>query len=115
VLYQGGQVPVFEQEPVIVGALENASAAKAAGVQVGDHIVSVDGVDVDTWEQFYTAVAGKAKRELSLGVERPGSASMSAWLRPRKVSTRSATSVCDRSGTRKSSRSIQSHRRRRRD
>src|SRR4051812_16280698 len=50
VLYQGAQVPVFEQEPVIVGALENASAAKAAGVQVGDHIVSVDGVDVDTWE-----------------------------------------------------------------
>ncbi len=72
VLYQGAQVPVFEQQPVIVGALENASAAKAAGVLVGDHIVSVDGTNVDTWEQFYTAVGGKAKRELSLGIDRGG-------------------------------------------
>lgn len=72
VLYQGAQVPAFEQEPVVVGSLEDPSVAKAAGVLVGDHIVSVDGTNVETWEQFYVAVGGKAKRELSLGIERGG-------------------------------------------
>jgi regulator of sigma E protease len=72
VLYQGAQVPAYEQQPVVVGELEDPSVAKAAGVLVGDHIVTVDGTKVDTWEQFFVAVSGKAKRELSLGIDRGG-------------------------------------------
>ena len=72
VLYQGAQVPAYEQQPVVVGELENPSVAKTAGVLVGDHIVTVDGTKVDTWEQFFVAVSGKAKRELTLGIERGG-------------------------------------------
>src|SRR6187397_2358626 len=43
VLYQGAQVAAFEQQPVVVGSMTEKSVAKAAGVQPGDHIVSVDG------------------------------------------------------------------------
>jgi regulator of sigma E protease len=73
VLYQGAQVPAFEQEPVIVGSLSDQSVAKAAGVLPGDHIVRVDGKPVDTWEQFEMAVLGKAKREVTFTIDRGGS------------------------------------------
>jgi regulator of sigma E protease len=72
VLYQGAQVPAFEQEPVIVGSLAEGSVAKAAGVLPGDHIVRVDGKPVDTWEQFEMAVVGKAKREVTFTIDRGG-------------------------------------------
>ena len=72
VLYQGAQVPAFEQEPVVVGSLADQSVAKAAGVLPGDRIVAVDGKAVDTWEQFNMAVVVKAKREVSLAIDRAG-------------------------------------------
>ncbi len=72
VLYQGAQVPAFEQEPVVVGSLANDSVAKAAGVLPGDRIVSVDGQTVATWEQFQMAVVGKAKRQVSFAIDRGG-------------------------------------------
>jgi regulator of sigma E protease len=72
VLYQGAQVPAFDRDPVVVGTLADQSVAKAAGVLPGDHIVSVDGKPVDTWEQFQNAVVGKAKREVSFVIVRGG-------------------------------------------
>jgi regulator of sigma E protease len=72
VLYQGAQVPAFRQEPVVVGSMQEQSVAKAAGVLPGDHIVSVDGQPVENWEEFDMAVVGKAKREISLGIDRAG-------------------------------------------
>jgi regulator of sigma E protease len=72
VLYQGAEVPAFEQEPVIVGSLTDQSVAKAAGVLPGDRIVRVDGKPVDTWEQFEMAVLGKAKREVTFTIDRGG-------------------------------------------
>lgn len=72
VLYQGAQVPAFEQEPVVVGSLADQSVAKAAGVLPGDRVVSVDGKKIDTWEQFQMNVVGKAKREVSIVVDRAG-------------------------------------------
>jgi regulator of sigma E protease len=72
VLYQGAEVPAFEQEPVIVGSLLDDSAAKAAGIQPGDRIVSVDGTSVPTWERFAIEIVTKAKRQVALVVERGG-------------------------------------------
>ncbi len=72
VLYQGAQVPAFEQEPVVVGSLTDQSVAKAAGVLPGDRIVAVDGEPVETWERFQMAVVGKAKREVSFAIDRAG-------------------------------------------
>jgi len=74
VLYQGAEVPAFGQEPVVVGAFSRDSVAKAAGVRAGDRIVSIDGKPVDTWEKFQMTIIQRAKREVTLGIDRGGTA-----------------------------------------
>jgi regulator of sigma E protease len=71
VLYQGAQVPAFEQQPVVIGGFSSDTApAPKAGLKVGDRIQTVDGRPVDTWEQFSLAIVPKAKREVSIGYVR---------------------------------------------
>jgi regulator of sigma E protease len=72
VLYQGAPAPAFEQQAVIIGGTADQSAGKAAGIQPGDRIVSVDGKPVETWEQFYMEVMPKANRQISVVVDRGG-------------------------------------------
>ena len=72
VLYQGAQVAAFEDHPVVIGSFRPDSVAPAAGLQVGDRIVMVDGVRTPTWEDFSMAILPKAGRQVSLVVERGG-------------------------------------------
>ena len=72
VLYQGAPAPAFMQQPAVVGSVLDQSSLKAAGLQPGDHIVSVDGDRVGTWEEFLNAVAAKSKRKVALHVVRGG-------------------------------------------
>jgi regulator of sigma E protease len=72
VLYQGAQVPAFEQQPVVIGAFSDHSVAAKAGLKVGDRVITVDGKPVDTWDQFATAIVPKAKRDVALGFVRDG-------------------------------------------
>jgi regulator of sigma E protease len=72
VLYQGADVPAFEQEPVVVGSLLENSVAKTAGIQPGDRILSVDGIAVPTWDKFAIEIVPKANRQVNLVVERAG-------------------------------------------
>jgi regulator of sigma E protease len=72
VLYQGAQVAAFDQQPVVIGTFTPTSVAKAAGVQPNDRIVSIDGRPVETWEDFSMAIVSKAKRQVTLGVQREG-------------------------------------------
>jgi regulator of sigma E protease len=72
VLYQGAQVPAFEQMPVVVGSFADDSVAHKAGVQVGERIVSVNGDPVDTWDQFSMVIVTKPNREVTLGIVRDG-------------------------------------------
>jgi regulator of sigma E protease len=74
VLYQGAQVPAFDQEAVIVGSFSETSVAKAAGVQAGDRIISVDGRPVENWDEFSMAIVAKAKRPVTIVVDRGGKA-----------------------------------------
>jgi regulator of sigma E protease len=72
VLYQGAPAAAFEQQPVVVGSVTDQSAGKAAGIQPGDRIVSIDGKEVPTWERFYMEVMPKANRQVSLMADRGG-------------------------------------------
>ena len=72
VLYQGAQVPVYIDQPAVVGAVAKDSPAAQSDIQVGDRIVSINGRPVDTWEQFFVAVASQANREVALGLVRDG-------------------------------------------
>src|SRR5437870_1569927 len=47
VFYQGAQVPIFEQQPVIIGGFADKSVGAAAGLHLGDHIVAIDGKAID--------------------------------------------------------------------
>jgi RIP metalloprotease RseP len=50
-----------------------ASPAKAAGLQVGDTIVSFDGAPVSSWDQLSSAIRQHGAGEVPLVVERDGS------------------------------------------
>jgi regulator of sigma E protease len=72
VLYQGAQVPAYEEEAVVIGGFSQGSAAAKAGLKTGDRIVTVDGKPVETWDQFWMAIVAKAKKNVSLGFVREG-------------------------------------------
>src|SRR5919199_298616 len=51
VLYQGAEVPAYEDQPPVVGVVMPGSPASKADLQSGDRILSVADHDVNTWEQ----------------------------------------------------------------
>src|SRR2546422_5202911 len=72
VLYQGAEVPTYEDQPPVVGVVMPDSPAAKAGIRPGDRILSAAGSDVDTWEKFFIAIASRANREVPLHILRDG-------------------------------------------
>ena len=72
VLYQGAPVPVYEDQPPVVGAVAEDSPAAAAGIRQGDRILSVAGREVDTWEELTYAVVPRADQEIDVVLRRDG-------------------------------------------
>jgi regulator of sigma E protease len=68
VLYQGAEVPVYEQNPPVVGTVAAGSAADRIGIKVGDLIVNVAGNAVETWSDLFIAVMPRAAREITVVV-----------------------------------------------
>jgi len=72
VLYQGAQVPAYIDQPPVVGAVGKDSPAAQSDIRVGDRITTVNGHQVETWEQFFVIVSSLANREVSVGLVRDG-------------------------------------------
>jgi regulator of sigma E protease len=72
VLSRGADVPLYHTAPAVLGRIEPGSPAERFGLQVGDRVMSVNGVETATWDAFDLAVATKADRSLRLGVIRQG-------------------------------------------
>ena len=72
VLYQGAEMPAYEEEPPVVGSIVEGSAAEGAGIRVGDRIVSVEGRPTETWSDLFVAVMPRADRVISVVVGEPG-------------------------------------------
>jgi regulator of sigma E protease len=68
----GAQVPVFNDQPPVVGAVESGSPAAQAGIRPGDRIMAVAGRAVSTWDDVYMRVGARPNRELSVTVLRDG-------------------------------------------
>jgi regulator of sigma E protease len=56
----------------VVGSVERASPAAAAGLEPGDRVLAVDGRAVQTWGDVEAAVAGRPGETLRLSLERAG-------------------------------------------
>jgi regulator of sigma E protease len=74
VLYQGADVPAFEDQPPVVGVVGAGSPAEKSGVRVGDRIISVADHEVDTWEQFLITIGARTHREVPIQLLRHGTA-----------------------------------------
>jgi regulator of sigma E protease len=72
VLAQGAEVPIYQDQPPVVGAVTPGSPAEGAGIQRGDRILTVSGDPVDTWDDLFLAVGTRPDREVALTVMRDG-------------------------------------------
>ena len=72
VLAQGAEVPIYQDEPPVVGAVTPGSPAERAGIVRGDRILTVEGEDVDTWEDLFIAIGTRPSREVGLTLLRDG-------------------------------------------
>src|SRR5512135_1200403 len=70
VLYQGADVPAYEQQPPVVGRVLPKSPAEQAGILPGDRIVEINGKEIPTWEAYSIAILPKAGREVRITVLR---------------------------------------------
>lgn len=65
---QGG---VPSNDPV-VGQVSDQSAAQEAGLQTSDKIISIDGVDIHSWDEMTSIVRSSADKTLSMSIQRNG-------------------------------------------
>ena len=72
VLAQGAEVPAYEDQPPVVGAVLPGSPAATAGIRPGDRILTVAGRDVATWEQLYVAIGTRPDRDVAVTLQSGG-------------------------------------------
>ena len=72
VLFRGAEVPIFDDQPPVVGVVAAGSPAEKSDIRPGDRITSVAGRSVDTWEQLFIAIESRANREVTIGLLRNG-------------------------------------------
>ena len=72
VLYQGASVPMFEDQPVIVGTVAPGSPGEQAGIKPGDRIISIGNEDVETWKEFPVVVGMRAGKTVPAVLVRDG-------------------------------------------
>lgn len=82
VLYQGAEVPLYEQQPPEIGTVVEESPAERAGLRPGDLILQVAGRPVQTWMDLQLAVLPHAGSELELVIRGGDGAQRTARLTP---------------------------------
>jgi regulator of sigma E protease len=81
VLAQGAEVPIYQDQPAVVGAVTPGSPAERAGIQRGDRILTVAGDEVDTWDDLFIAIGTRPDRDVAVTVQRGGQ-TQSMTMRP---------------------------------
>lgn len=56
----------------VIGELDEKGPAKAAGLQIGDRLVSLDGQSVTDWQEVVSRVRAIPEGKVTLGIERAG-------------------------------------------
>src|SRR6266849_8978191 len=66
------EYPSFFDEPAVIGWVEQDTPAAKAGIQAGDRIVRIDGIENPTWEQVIPREALNPNQPLDITIERGG-------------------------------------------
>src|SRR5208282_3512165 len=66
------EYPAVVDEPTVVGWVNPDTPAQKAGIQIGDKIVRVDGIENPNWEQVDVKAALSPNQPLKFGIERDG-------------------------------------------
>ena len=72
VLAQGAEVPIYEDQPPTIGAVEPDSPAERAGIQAGDLILTVGNESISTWEDLFLAIGTRPDRDVPITLRRNG-------------------------------------------
>ena len=72
VLAQGADVPAYQDDPPVVGAVAPGSAAEKAGIMRGDRILTVAGEEVPSWDKLLIAVGTRPNRDIAVTFDRMG-------------------------------------------
>jgi regulator of sigma E protease len=72
VFYRGVEVPSYQDQPPVVGAVAPDSPAARSDIRPGDRLLSVAGHTVRTWEAFFLAIGSRPNREVSIELLRTG-------------------------------------------
>jgi regulator of sigma E protease len=72
VLAQGAEVPIYQDEPPVVGAVLPGSPAEQAGIQRGDRILTIGNDPVATWDALFIAVGTRPDRDVAVTLVREG-------------------------------------------
>jgi regulator of sigma E protease len=81
VLAQGAEVPAYDDQPPVIGAVKMNSPAERGGIQAGDRIITVGGDAVPTWNDLRIAVGTRADRNVAITLDRAGR-TMSVDVKP---------------------------------
>ena len=81
VLAQGAEVPAYQDEPPVIGAVTAGGLAEKAGVRRGDRVLTVAGSDVRTWDNFFVAIGTRANQDVAITLLRDGQR-MAVNIRP---------------------------------
>ena len=78
------------QLPPIVGQVQPESAAFAAGIQIGDRVLSVNGAPITAWGEFVKLIRAHPEQPLTLVIERQGQQT-TLTLKPASVAEQGQT------------------------
>jgi regulator of sigma E protease len=80
----GIEVPYYQDDPAVVGWVDPTSSAAEAGMDVGDHVISVDGVAMESWRDLEMSLFTAGDQEVEVLLER-GSENLTVHLTPESV------------------------------
>lgn len=58
--------------PPVIGEVLDGKPASAAGLETGDRVLRIDGVEIDDWQQLVSAIQSSPGKELELVIDRDG-------------------------------------------
>jgi regulator of sigma E protease len=71
--YQGVRIPIYFDEPALVGSVVSGSPAEKAGLRRGDRVISVSGDTIATWKDLDVAIGiRRPNRDINVTVLRAG-------------------------------------------